>query len=248
MGIGPLVGGYLLDNFHWSSVFYINLPIIAIGLVGAYFFIENSKSDKPRKLDIPGTILSIVGFFALVYAIIQAGMDGWTEPHVLWAFGGAIVLLAAFIIWELKYKNAMLPLHFFKNMSFTGANISLMLVHFGLLGSFFFLGQFLQSVQNYTPLEAGVRLLPMAAVSFVAAITSARVAQYIGTKFTVALGIFIAAGGFFYFASIAAVVYQGLIIGTLCFTIWTWLIRRHAASRVAISQAAIAPVPLPMAW
>ena len=116
-----------------------------------------------------------------------------------------LVLLASFIFWELKSKNAMLPLHFFKNMSFTGANVALTLVSFGLMGSFFFLGQFLQSVQGYTPLEAGVRLLPMAAVSFISAAVSARIADYIGTKFTVALGIFIAAIGFFYFARIAAV-------------------------------------------
>ncbi len=205
MGIGPLVGGWLLDNFHWSSVFYINIPIVAIGLIGGNIFMENSKSENPRKIDIPGAILSIGGFFALVYAIIQAGMNGWTEAHVLYAFGGAIVLLAAFIIWELRYKNAMLPLNFFKNMSFTGANVALTLVMFGLFGAFFFLGQFLQSVQGYTPLEAGVRLLPMAAVSFVSAAVSARIAGFIGTKVTVALGILIAAIGFFYFARIAGV-------------------------------------------
>jgi DHA2 family multidrug resistance protein-like MFS transporter len=205
MGIGPVVGGWLLDNFHWSSVFYINIPIVAIGLIGGYKYIENSKSDKPRKIDVPGAVLSIGGFFALVYAIIQAGMDGWTAAHVLYAFGAAAVLLASFIFWELKYRDAMLPLHFFRNMSFTGANVALTLVSFGLMGSFFFLGQFLQSVQGYTPLEAGVRLLPMAAVSFAAAAGSARIADYIGTKFTVGLGIFIAAVGFFDFARVAAV-------------------------------------------
>jgi EmrB/QacA subfamily drug resistance transporter len=205
MGIGPLVGGYLLDHFHWSSVFYINLPIIAVGLIGGYFFIENSKSENPSKMDIPGTLLSISGFFALVYAIIQAGKDGWTATHVLWSFGGAVVLLGTFIFWELKYKNAMLPLHFFKNMSFTGANVALTLVMFGLAGSFFFLGQFLQSVLNYSPLDAGIRLLPMAAASFISAAVSAQVARYLGTKITVALGILIAAGGFFYFAQISAV-------------------------------------------
>ena len=116
--------GELLDNFHWSSVFYINIPIIAIGLIGSDYFIENSKSDNPRKLDIPGTVLSIAGFFALVYAIIQAGTHGWTDSLVLYAFAAAAVLLAAFIVWELKSKNAMLPLNFFKNMSFTGANVA----------------------------------------------------------------------------------------------------------------------------
>jgi DHA2 family multidrug resistance protein-like MFS transporter len=219
MGIGPVVGGWLLNNFHWSSVFYINIPIIAIGLIGGYYFIENSKTDNPRRIDIPGTVLSISGFFALVFAIIQAGQDGWTALHVLYAFGAAAVLLASFIFWEFRYKDAMLPLYFFKNMSFTGANVALTLVSFGLMGSFFFLGQFLQSVQGYTPLAAGVRLLPMAAVSFVSAAASARIAQYIGTKITVALGIFVAALGFFYFARVAAVdISYGKFVIAMCIT------------------------------
>jgi EmrB/QacA subfamily drug resistance transporter len=205
MGIGPLVGGYLLENFHWSSVFYINIPVVAIGIIGGAIFIENSKTAHPRKLDVLGALLSIAGLFAMVYAIIQAGQDGWTATHVLWAFAATIVLLGGFIWWELKYENAMLPLKFFKNMSFSGANIVLMMVHFGMVGSFFFLGQFLQSVQSYSPLEAGIRLLPMALVSFVAAAASAWVARLLGTKFTVAIGIAIAAIGFYYFATIAAV-------------------------------------------
>jgi EmrB/QacA subfamily drug resistance transporter len=217
MGIGPLVGGWLLEHYHWSSVFYINIPVVAVGLIGGGIFIENSKSANPRKLDLPGALLSIAGLFMLVYAIIQAGKDGWTEPHVLYYFGGAVVLLVGFIIWEFKYKNSMLPLNFFKNMSFSGANIALTLVHFGLMGAFFFLGQFLQSVQGYSPFQAGVRLLPMAAVSFVSAAVSAQIARFIGTKFTVALGIIIAAVGFYYFASIAAVdVSYGSFVIAMC--------------------------------
>jgi EmrB/QacA subfamily drug resistance transporter len=205
MGIGPLIGGWLLENFSWSSVFYINIPVIAIGLVGGGYFIENSKTEHPRRIDIPGAILSIAGLFALVYAIIQAGMEGWGATPVLYAFGAAAVLLAAFAVWELKFKGAMLPLNFFKNMSFTGANVALMLVHFGLMGAFFFLGQFLQSVQGYSPLEAGLRLLPMALVSFISAAMSAKVAERIGTKLTVGIGIFIASIGFFYLYRITAV-------------------------------------------
>jgi EmrB/QacA subfamily drug resistance transporter len=205
MGIGPLVGGALLDRFHWSSVFYINLPVVAIGLIGGAFFFANSKAENPRRIDFLGTILSIAGLFALVYAIIKAGMDGWTETHVLYAFAVAVVLLGGFIWWELKSKYAMLPLHFFKNMSFTGSNVAMTLVFFGLMGSFFFMGQFLQSVQGYTPLEAGIRLLPMACTSFVTAMISAQVAKWIGTKYTVAIGILLTAVGFFYFAYIAKV-------------------------------------------
>jgi EmrB/QacA subfamily drug resistance transporter len=205
MGIGPLIGGWLLENFSWHSVFYINIPIIAVGLVGGGYFIENSKTEHPQRLDIFGAILSIAGLFALVYAIIQAGQDGWGATNVLYAFGAAAVLLAIFILWELKFKGAMLPLNFFKNMSFTGANVALTLVAFGLMGAFFFLGQYLQSVQGYSPFQAGLRLLPMAAVSFISAALSAKVAERIGTKVTVAIGIFIASMGFFYLYQIAAV-------------------------------------------
>jgi DHA2 family multidrug resistance protein-like MFS transporter len=205
MGIGPLIGGWLLENFSWHSVFYINIPIIAVGLIGGGYYIENSKTEHPRRLDVLGAVLSIAGLFALVYAIIQAGMEGWTATHVLYAFGAAAVLLGAFILWELKFKGAMLPLYFFKNMSFTGANVALTLVSFGLMGAFFFLGQFLQSVQGYTPFQAGLRLLPMAVVSFFSAAGSAKVAERIGTKLTVAIGIFIAAIGFFYLTRVAAV-------------------------------------------
>jgi len=203
-GIGPLVGGWLLSHFRWSSVFFINVPIVAVGIVGGYFFIQESRAEKPRKIDAVGCILSVAGLFALVYAIIQAGIDGWTAHNVLFGFAGAFVLLTAFILWELRNRQPLLPIRFFRNMSFTGANLALTLVAFALFGCFYFLSQYLQSVHGYGPLQAGVRLLPIAGAAFVGSISSARVANRIGTKVTVALGILIAAGGLFYFYRMAA--------------------------------------------
>ena len=205
LGIGPLVGGWLLEHFSWSSVFYINLPIVGVGLIGGYIFIQDSRDEHPSKIDLPGSILSIAGLFALVYGIIEAGQSSWTAHNVLYAFGAAVVLLGAFAYWEWRSPNAMLPIAFFKNMSFTGANIALTLVAFALMGSMFFMGQYLQTVQNYTPLQTGVRMLPMAFMSFAAAVMSARVAHRIGTKFTVALGILISAGGLFYLSQVVEV-------------------------------------------
>ncbi len=204
-GIGPLVGGYLLAHYHWSSVFYINIPVVVIAIAGGYFFIQDSHAEKLRKIDVPGCLLSLTGLFALVYGIIQAGIDGWTAQNVLIAFGIAFVLLTIFAFWELHSDHAMLPLRFFRNMSFTGANIALTLVAFSMFGCFFFLSQYLQTVQGYTALEAGVRLLPMAAAAFIGAVSSARIAHKLGTKITVALGIFIAGSGLFYFYRVAAV-------------------------------------------
>jgi EmrB/QacA subfamily drug resistance transporter len=204
-GIGPLVGGWLLSHFEWSSVFYINIPIVVIALIGGYFFIRDSRAEKSRRIDILGSILSITGLFALVYGIIQAGIDSWTAPNVLWAFGAAVVLLATFAFWELRTKEPMLPLRFFKNLSFTGANVALTLVSFALVGSLFFLSQYLQTVQGYTPLQAGVRLLPIVGASFIGASLSAKIAQLITTKITVGLGILVGAAGLFYFYKIAGV-------------------------------------------
>jgi EmrB/QacA subfamily drug resistance transporter len=204
-GVGPLVGGYLLAHYHWSSVFYINLPVVVIAVVGGYFFIHDSKAEILRRIDIPGCILSLTGLFTLVYGIIQAGIDGWNAGNVLIAFGVAIVLLTAFALWELRSKEPMLPLRFFKNMSFTGANVALTLIAFAMFGCFFFLSQYLQTVQGYTALQAGIRLLPMAVAAFIGAVVSARIAQKIGTKLTVAAGIMIAAAGLFYFYKVAAV-------------------------------------------
>ncbi len=205
LGIGPLVGGWLLSHFHWSSVFYINLPVVLVALIGGFFFVQESKSEHPRPIDVPGCILSMTGMFALVHGIIQAGSNGWTAYNVLFSFVASILLLTLFAIRELHTPHPMLPLRFFKNMSFTGASVALTLVTFSMFGSFFFLSQYLQSVQVYTPLQTGVRLLPMAISVFVGAAISARLARLIGTKLIVTLGILTAAGGLFYFSRVANV-------------------------------------------
>jgi predicted MFS family arabinose efflux permease len=113
-------------------------------------------------------------------------------------------MLTMFAFWELRTQNAMLPLRFFKNMSFTGANITLTLMSFALMGCLFFLSQYLQSVHGYNPLQAGIRLLPIAGAAFIGAALSARIAQKINTKITVGLGLMMGAAGLFYFCLIAA--------------------------------------------
>jgi EmrB/QacA subfamily drug resistance transporter len=204
-GIGPVIAGSLLEHFSWSSVFYINLPVVVIGLVGVHFFVRESRDENARRADIPGLLMSIVGLFALVYGIIQAGRGSWTDVNVIWALGIGAAVLGLFILWERHSPDAMMPLGLFKNMSFTGANVSLTLVMFGMFGSLFFMGQFFQSVQGYSPLQAGLRILPMAPVIMIVAVSSARIARVIGTKLCVGLGILIAAGGLYYVSLITRV-------------------------------------------
>jgi EmrB/QacA subfamily drug resistance transporter len=205
VGIGPVVGGLLLERFEWNAVFFVNLPIVAIALTGGAYFIAESRDEDAPRLDIPGVILSIAGLFALVYAIIEAGETSWTHETVLIAFGFAVILLGAFAVWENVNPHAMLPLHFFKNMSFTGANAALALVMFSMFGSIFFLSQYLQSVLGFTALETGVRMLPLAFTLVLVSASSARIASFLGTKITVALGIGIVGAGLLLMSQVFAI-------------------------------------------
>lgn len=217
MGFGPIISGGLLEHFEWPSVFVINIPVVVIGLIGGYFFIQESKDEMARKPDIPGVVLSIAGLFALVYGIIKAGEESWTDNGVLMAFAIGAILLSVFAFWQWRASNPMLPLRFFKNLSFTGANIALTLVMFSMFGTFFFMTQYFQSVLGYTALETGIRIFPMALISMFFAINSARIAHRIGTKVTVSLGIFIAGCGLVFLALVPEVdtEYWVLLIG-LC--------------------------------
>jgi Na+/melibiose symporter-like transporter len=192
---------------------------VLVALVGGYFFIEESRDAHAPAPDIPGVLLSVVGLFALVYGIIEAGMSTWTSPHVLAAFGAAAVILGLFAVWESHTRQPMLPLRFFRHMSFTGANIAVAMLTFSLFGAMFFMSQFFQSVQGYTPLETGVRILPMALTAMVGAGLSSRLSQRFGIKIIVTTGLLIAAVGFYYMSSIARadVAYTTALLG-LCGT------------------------------
>lgn len=217
MGFGPIISGGLLEHYEWPSVFVVNIPVVIIGLVGGYFFIQESKDEMARKPDIPGVVLSIAGLFALVYGIIEAGEGSWSDDGVLLSLGIGILLLGMFAWWQLRAMNPMLPLGFFRNMSFSGANIALTLVMFSMFATFFFMTQYFQTVLGYTPLETGLYLFPMSVVSFIFAVNSAKVAAYLGTKVTVSLGIFIAGCGLIFLSVVPDVdtEYWILLVG-LC--------------------------------
>jgi hypothetical protein len=140
------------------------------------------------------------GLFALVYGLIEAGEKSWTDSTVLTCLGIAAVVLGGFTWWENRCETPMLPLSFFRNMSFTGASLAMILTAFALMGSMFFMSQYLQSVQGYSPVASALCMLPMAGVVFVSTIMSTRIAKEIGNKLTVSLGILIAGGGLLYFS------------------------------------------------
>lgn len=193
--LGPVAAGWLLERFNWGSVFFLNVPLVLLALVAGRWLVPTSRDESHVALDLTGAALSIVGLGALLYGIIEAPNYGWTDPLVLVAFLVAVVVLTAFVAWELRFEHPMLDLSFFKNPRFTAASVAITLVFFAMFGTFFLLTQYLQVVRAYTPLEAGLRTLPMAATMMVMAPLSARFVERFGARAVVSAGLtFVAAG------------------------------------------------------
>ncbi len=173
IALGPVVGGAIVEGLNWHSIFWINVPIGIALLPVAWLRLRETRGASER-LDLGGLVLVSGGLLGVVYGIVRGNPEGWTSLTVVGSIGAGVVLLAAFVAWEARSSAPMLPLRFFRNRAFTLANLSSLLMYFGMFGSIFLLSQFLQSVQGYSPLQAGLRVLPWTlAPMFVAPIAGA---------------------------------------------------------------------------
>jgi len=188
-GLGPVAGGFLLTHFYWGSVFFVNVPIVIVGLVAGWFLIPDSRDPSAPRLDPVGALLSIAGLAALLYAIIEAPVHGWSSTSIVASFVGGAVIVAAFVGWELHTATPMLEMRFFKNPRFTAASLAVTLTFMAMLGSLFIMTQYLQAVLGYTPLEAGALLIPQAIVVMIVAPMSSKRVQQFGNKKVVATGL-----------------------------------------------------------
>jgi EmrB/QacA subfamily drug resistance transporter len=184
VGLGPVLGGWLVDNIGWSAVFWLHIPVLAIALVGM-LVVPESRDDRGLPLDIPGAVLGTTGLIALVYGIIQGPEAGWTSPEILAAFGLAVVLLVAFAVVEIRSDAPMLPLQFFKQKDFTGAVLTLGLIIFGMLVTFFFLTQYFQIVQGRSAFQAGFLIIPASVGMMMGAPISGVLVKRIGPRYLV---------------------------------------------------------------
>lgn len=191
--LGPITGGFLLTHFWWGSVFLVNVPIVAVGLVAGYFLIPDSRDPSAPHLDPVGAVLSIIGLSVLLWGVIQAPENGWTSGQVLLAFGVGLAVLAAFIWWELHTANPMLNMHFFKNPRFSAASGAITLTFFTLFGTLFLMTQFLQVVLGFSALKAGLVLGPQALMMLTFAPMSSIWVGKFGNKVVVATGLTIVA-------------------------------------------------------
>ncbi|MGW0859195.1 MFS transporter [Streptomyces sp. NPDC002690] len=212
---GPLLGGVLLGHFWWGSIFLVNLPVAVLGLVAVARLVPESKSPSGQRPDLLGALLSTVGLGSVVYAIISGPEHGWASSRVLTPAFAGVVVLAGFALWELRVPYPMLDMRFFRNRSFTGAVTGSVLVTFGMGGSLFLLTQHLQFVLGYEPLEAGLRIAPLALTVVVLNLTGlgARLVPRMGTPVTIAAGMSLLAAGLAAVALLAPHGYAGMLLG-----------------------------------
>jgi EmrB/QacA subfamily drug resistance transporter len=217
IAIGPIAGGLLLTRFWWGSVFLVNVPIVIAGLIGAILLVPDSKNPAVARPDPVGAVLSIAGFGLLLWAIIEAPSAGWTSARVLVVGVMSLAVLGSFVVWELRSQHPMLNLSFFRDRRFSVAAAAESFGLFGLLGALFVQTQFLQFELGYSPLQAGVRILPIAGVLGVAAAVSPFVVRVIGVRITASVGLVAIAGGLWQIASTSSVTttYGEIVLGMM---------------------------------
>ena len=190
VAFGPILGGALLEGFHWGSVFLINVPIVAVCVVLILRSLPESRAERRPRLDLGGVALSMIGTFALVYGVIRGGQtNDWLSVGVVGMIAASLLVLAALVLYERRQANPALDVTLFGSRAFSAGTLSISLSFFALTGGTFLLVFYVQLVRGYTPLELGLVLLPVAVGSVAAAISSAALVTRRGPRFAVVAGL-----------------------------------------------------------
>src|SRR5919201_2667731 len=210
--MGPIVGGWLLEHFNWSSIFIAMAPVAAAGILLIIASVPTSKNTDAAPVDIPGLMLSAAAMGLLVFTIIEAPDYGWTSVRSLLGFVVSAVLLAVFIWWEQRTSHPMLDVRLFRNMRFSAASGAVTVAFFTLFGFIFLITLYFQFVRGYAPLSTGVRLLPVALAVGAGSVAGTQLAVRAGTKLIVTTGLVAMAGFYAWIATtISATLSYGII-------------------------------------
>jgi EmrB/QacA subfamily drug resistance transporter len=200
IAFGPLVGGAVVDGISWHWVFWLNVPIglVLVPLV----LLRLDESRGSGRFDLPGLALASSGLFGIVWGLVRANTVGWGAPEIVGAIAAGAVLTAAFVAWELRSPAPMLPMQFFRDRTFSLANTASLFMSFGMFGSVFLLAQFFQTVQGYSPLASGLRILPWTAMPMVVAPIAGALSDRIGGHRIMGTGLALQAAGLAWIAAV----------------------------------------------
>ncbi|GAA5062314.1 EmrB/QacA subfamily drug resistance transporter [Thermocatellispora tengchongensis] len=194
---GPIVGGVLVENVSWQSVFFINVPVGAVALLVGWLVIKESRAEALSRVDWLGVVLLSGLMFCLVWAIIKAPEWGWGDSRTMAFLGGTVVLTAVFLWWQSKAAEPLVPLGLFRNPSVSIGTVLMVLMAFSMFGAMFFLTFFFQGVHGLSPLESGLRMLPMSAGMIFASPLAGFLIGKLGPKITISVGMLITAASMF---------------------------------------------------
>ena len=204
VALGPLVGGAVIQAASWHWIFWINVPI-GIALVPLAVTRLAESTGPSRRLDLGGLALASTGLFGIVFGLVQSQSEGWTNATVVVALAAGLTLVLAFIRYELRVAEPMLPLSFFAKRSFAVTNVVSLAMYFGMFGSIFFLSQFLQNVLGNSPLQAGVKLLVWTGATMVVAPLAGYFSDRYGSRLFMVAGLGLQAVALAWLAAIASV-------------------------------------------